>query len=124
MGDNETFMEDPGDESPREAKRRIRHYHQGSYAGGIPDWAKLAVSVAAATVTVMLWATSNFISRAEMAQHLDQQAKDFSRVSMTQDHYADAERVTASQLSEINARLTRIETMLDARAANGNGVRK
>ena len=79
---------------------------------GLPDWAKLAVSVAGATVAVVLWANANFISRTEMNQHLDQQAKDFARVSAGQDHYADAERVTASQLSEINARLTRIETLL------------
>jgi len=82
---------------------------------GVPDWAKLAVSVAAAVVSVVLWANSNFISRVEMNQHLDQQAKDFSRVSNSQEHYADAERGTSQNLSEINSRLTRIETLLDPR---------
>jgi septal ring factor EnvC (AmiA/AmiB activator) len=86
---------------------------------GIPDWAKLAVAVAAATVSVVLWANANFISRAEMNQHLDQQAKDFARVSSSQEHYADAERNTAGNLSEINSRLTRIETMLEARGPSG-----
>jgi hypothetical protein len=82
---------------------------------GIPDWAKLAATVAGTTVTIILWANANFISRTEMNQHLDQQAKDFTRVSASQEHYADAERGTSQNLSEINSRLTRIETMLEAR---------
>jgi hypothetical protein len=80
---------------------------------GIPDWAKLAATVAGTTVTIILWANANFISRTEMNQHLDQQAKDFSRVAVSQDHYSDAERGTAANLSEINSRLTRIETLLE-----------
>jgi septal ring factor EnvC (AmiA/AmiB activator) len=83
---------------------------------GIPEWAKLAATVAIATVSVILWANANFISRAEMNQHLDQQSKDFARVSSSQEHYADAERGTAENLSEINSRLTRIETMLETRS--------
>ena len=86
---------------------------------GIPDWAKLAATVAVTTVSMFLWATSTFISRTEMVQHLDQQLKDFSRVSNSQEHYADAERGTAVNLSEINGRLTRIETLLEARVPNG-----
>jgi hypothetical protein len=86
---------------------------------GIPDWAKLAATVAITTVSVVLWANANFISRVEMNQHLDQQSKDFARVSSSQEHYADAERGTAQNLSEINGRLTRIETMLEARVPNG-----
>ncbi len=111
MGDNEFDI----DEDPKATHRRRRT------DVGIPEWAKLAATVAIATVSVILWANANFISRAEMAQHLDQQAKDFARVTSSQDHYADAERITASQLSEINSRLTRIETLLDARATNGRG---
>jgi len=79
---------------------------------GVPDWAKLAVSVAAAVVSVVLWANANFISRVEMNQHLEQQSKDFQRVAVTQEHYSMAERETAKQLSEVNSRLTRIETLL------------
>ena len=82
---------------------------------GIPDWAKLAATVAFTTVSVVLWANANFISRVEMTQHLDQQSKDFSRVVDSQEHYSDAERGTSQNLSEINSRLTRIETLLDPR---------
>lgn len=101
------------EENP-EPRHRRRHTDVG-----IPEWAKLAATVAVATVSVILWANANFISRAEMAQHLDQQSKDFARVAGSQEHYADAERGTSQYLSEINSRLTRIETILDARAANG-----
>jgi len=86
---------------------------------GIPEWAKLAATVAVATVSMILWANSNFISRAEMSVHLDQQSKDFARVSASQEHYADAERGTSANLSEINSSLTRIETMLEAKVSNG-----
>ena len=100
-----------------ESKQEGQDYPQRRRRGdaGVPDWAKLAVSVAAAVVSVVLWANANFISRVEMNQHLDQQAKDFSRVSSSQEHYADAERGTSQNLSEINSRLTRIETLLDPR---------
>ena len=82
---------------------------------GVPDWAKLAATTASVTIAIILWAISTFISRAEMAQHLDQQAKDFYRVAAAQEHYSDAERGTSANLSEINSRLTRIETLLDPR---------
>jgi septal ring factor EnvC (AmiA/AmiB activator) len=106
-----------GDETTQEGQD-YPHRRRASDAG-IPEWAKLAATVAVATVSVILWANANFISRAEMNQHLDQQSKDFARVSSSQEHYADAERGTAENLSEINSRLTRIETMLEARVPNG-----
>jgi hypothetical protein len=106
------------DEEGKQEGQDYPHRRRASDAG-IPEWAKLAATVAVATVSVILWANANFISRAEMAQHLDQQAKDFARVTASQDHYADAERATAGNLSEINSRLTRIETMLEARVPNG-----
>lgn len=106
------MVEDTPDDTSYPHRRR-------SGDAGIPDWAKLAATVAGTTVTIILWANANFISRTEMNQHLDQQAKDFTRVSASQEHYADAERGTAANLSEINSRLTRIETMLEARAPNG-----
>lgn len=89
---------------------------------GVPDWAKLAASVAVAVISVVLWANANFISRVEMNQHLDQQSKDFSRVAVSQEHYSDAERGTSANLSEINSRLTRIETLLET--ANPRAAQK
>lgn len=80
---------------------------------GVPDWAKLAATVAAATVGVVLWATNNFVSRAEMTQHMEQQSKDFSRVVNNQETYAQMERGTAANLSNINARLTGIEAKME-----------
>ena len=109
MGDEE--IDDDDQPEPRHRRRRTDV--------GIPEWAKLAATVAVATVSVILWANANFVSRAEMAQHLDQQSKDFARVAGSQEHYADAERGTAQHLSEINSRLTRIETMLDTRVVGG-----
>jgi hypothetical protein len=80
---------------------------------GIPDWAKLAATVAVTTVTMFVWATSTFISRTEMAVHMDVQSKDLARLSTTQEHYAEAERGTANGLGAINARLTGIETKVE-----------
>ena len=99
-------MEDIDQEEPRRRRRTDT---------GLPDCVKLAATVAVTTMTAIAWATGTFISRTEMNQHLDQQAKDFSRVSNSQEHYADAERGTSQNLSEINSRLTRIETLLDPR---------
>jgi hypothetical protein len=103
------------DEDARPSRRR-------SGDVGIPDWAKLAATVAFTTVSVVLWANANFISRVEMNQHLDQQSKDFSRVAASQEHYSDAERGTAANLGEINSRLTRIETLLET--ANPRAAKK
>jgi hypothetical protein len=80
---------------------------------GIPDWVKLAATVAATTITMFMWATNTFISRTEMSQHMDQQSKDFGRMAATQEHYADAERSTAVNLGTINSRLTGIETKVE-----------
>jgi hypothetical protein len=101
-----------------EEKQEGQDYPQRRRRGdaGVPDWAKLAATVAVTTVSVVLWANANFISRVEMNQHLEQQSKDFARVAASQEHYSDAERGTSQNLSEINSRLTRIETLLDPRS--------
>lgn len=80
---------------------------------GIPDWAKLAATVAATTGTMFLWATSTFVSRAEMNQHMEQQSKDLSRLTSIQEKYADAEHNTARNLGSIDTRLTSMETKME-----------
>jgi hypothetical protein len=96
-------MVDAQEETPRRRRGDV----------GIPDWAKLAATVAVTTVTMFVWASNTFISRTEMSQHMDTQSKDLARVQNTQEHYAEAERGTASNLSSINSRLTGIETKVE-----------
>lgn len=87
---------------------------------GLPDWVKLAMTVAATTVTVVLWATSTFISRTEFAQHMNQQTTDLQRVGSVQEHYANAEKDTAKTLYLIESRLTGIETKMDILVEGGS----
>jgi len=91
---------------------------------GIPDWIKLAATVALTTVSMFVWATQTFVARTEMVMHMDAQTKDLNRMASSQEHYSDAERVTASNLGTINSRLTGIETkvqmVLDAKPQTRN----
>lgn len=89
--------------------------------GGIPDWAKLAATVAATTATMVLWATSTFISRSEMVNHMDQQTKDFVRITASQEKYSAAEHNTARNLYDISNRLTSMETKMEI-LINGLGT--
>ena len=88
----------------------------------LPEWAKFAGTIIVTMVAMFTWATSTFVSRIEWAQHADQQRIDLNRVSEVQQTYANAEKGTANNLSEINSRLTRIETLLEA--ANPRSARK
>jgi hypothetical protein len=94
------------EENKTEARPRRR-----SSDVGIPDWAKLAA--VATTVATFVWATSTFISRTEMNQHMEQQTKDFTRIAASQDHYAEAERVTARAINNVEVKLTGIETKVE-----------
>lgn len=113
------MRDDLEEEQPRRRKGDV----------GIPDWAKLAATVAATTGTMFLWATSTFVSRGEMQQHMEQQSKDLSRLTNIQEKYADAEHDTARNLGDIGTRLTSMETKMEilinglgpAKNGNGNG---
>ncbi len=83
----------------------------------VPQWAKMVATVigtaVTTTVAIILWANNTFISREVYLAHARQQDMDLARLSQAQDSYANAERVTASQLSAISSRLTGIETKVD-----------
>lgn len=118
----QTEIEEDVEESLLPKKRLARR----SSDYGLPDWVKLAITVAATTVTIILWATNNFISRTEFNQHMSQQSSDLQRVSTVQQNYAFAEKDTAKTLATIENRLTSIETKMDilvdgGTITNGNG---
>lgn len=79
----------------------------------LPEWAKFAGTIIITIGAMFTWATSTFVSRVEWTQHAEQQRVDLNRVTEVQSSYAHAEKGTASNLSEINSRLTRIETLLE-----------
>ena len=79
----------------------------------LPEWAKFAGTIIVTMVAMFTWATSTFVSRIEWSAHAEQQRIDLARVSEVQQTYATAEKGTAANLSEINSRLTRIETLLE-----------
>ncbi len=83
----------------------------------VPQWAKMVAAIVGTAVTttvaVILWANSTFVSREVYVAHARQQDLDIARIVQTQESYATAERLTASQLSAISSRLTGIETKVD-----------
>ena len=83
----------------------------------LPEWAKFAGTIIVTMVAMFTWATSTFVSRIEWTAHSEQQRVDLNRVTEVQGQYANAEKGTAKNLSEINSRLTRIETLLENRPA-------
>lgn len=99
-------------EETRDAKERRRRDDVG-----LPPWAKLAITVVGTTITTIVamfaWASATFVSRVEYAAHAAQQVIDLERVAAEQRAYAIAEKGTATNLGQFDARLTRIETKID-----------
>ena len=91
---------------------------------GIPDWAKLSISVAGTAITttalVILWVNGTFVTKTELLGHVSQQQLDIARVADTQKIYAVAEISTAKSLSEIQARLVGIEVKLQVALESAN----
>lgn len=86
----------------------------------LPEWAKFAMSIGGTIILVLGWVEARFVSRVEWNQHATQQQIDMGRLVSVQEKYAIQEGGTAANLSEINSRLTRIETLLERPKFNGS----
>ena len=78
-----------------------------------PEWAKFAATIVGTTILTVGWAEARFVSRVEWITHTEQQRVDLARLAVIQEKYAVEEKGTSRTLGEINARLTRIETILE-----------
>lgn len=104
------------------------HRRASDDRAAFPEWAKFAGTVIATTASIFFWAESRFVSRLEWNQHAEQQRADLARVTEVQRSYAEAEKGTATNLNDINQRLSAIENdvgwlrqYLDVQAPRKNG---
>lgn len=81
--------------------------------GGLPPWAKLALTVTGTTVTTIvamfLWATATFVSRVEYTNHSIQNSIDMGRLADTQKSYAQAEAGTSQTLGDLKVDVAEVK---------------
>lgn len=83
--------------------------HRRREDDGIPNWAKLALSVAGTTIVALGWMELRFVSRVEWANHQAQQALDMSEMKESQKSYAIAEKVTSNGLQSLTVDVAEIK---------------